>query len=99
MIIRIIATPPGFAPEEIRKAWIGLELPVATPQDFTDNPPEWNEIGTENLGGYIVLKSKAVHILRDHNQTLAADFWDSLGKGLFLRFSRDVCEPLETPVQ
>jgi hypothetical protein len=27
--IRIIATPPGEAPEEIRRAWVGLVLPVA----------------------------------------------------------------------
>jgi hypothetical protein len=26
--IRIIATPPGEAPEEIRRAWIGLVLPL-----------------------------------------------------------------------
>ena len=27
--IRIISTPPGEAPEEIRKAWVGLVLPLA----------------------------------------------------------------------
>ena len=26
--IRIIATPPGQAPEPIREQWVGLELPV-----------------------------------------------------------------------
>src|SRR6185295_20370198 len=28
MRIRIISTPPGEAPEHIRQAWIGLELPL-----------------------------------------------------------------------
>ena len=28
MEIRIISTPPGAAPEEIRRAWIGITLPV-----------------------------------------------------------------------
>ena|SRR2546430_8336808 len=27
--IRIVACPPGEAPESVRKAWIGLELPLA----------------------------------------------------------------------
>lgn len=27
--IRIVACPPGEAPQSVRKAWIGLELPVA----------------------------------------------------------------------
>ena len=29
MFVRIIATPPGEAPEEVRRAWVGLELPLA----------------------------------------------------------------------
>jgi hypothetical protein len=29
MKIRIIDVPPGEAPEEVRKAWVGLELPLA----------------------------------------------------------------------
>jgi hypothetical protein len=29
VFIRIIATPPGEAPEEVRRAWVGLELPLA----------------------------------------------------------------------
>ena len=28
MFIRIIAAPPGEAPEEVRRAWVGLELPL-----------------------------------------------------------------------
>jgi hypothetical protein len=26
--IRIIAAPPGFAPEKIRQSWIGVEIPL-----------------------------------------------------------------------
>jgi len=29
VFVRIIATPPGEAPEEVRQAWLGLELPLA----------------------------------------------------------------------
>lgn len=31
MRVRIKATPPGEAPEHIRAAWVGLELPIARP--------------------------------------------------------------------
>ena len=27
--VRIVATPPGEAPEEVRRAWVGLVLPLA----------------------------------------------------------------------
>lgn len=29
--IRVIATPPGEAPERVRQAWLGLVLPAAGP--------------------------------------------------------------------
>jgi hypothetical protein len=29
MFIRIIETPPGEAPEEVRQEWVGLDLPLA----------------------------------------------------------------------
>jgi hypothetical protein len=29
VFVRIIATPPGEAPEAVRRAWVGLELPLA----------------------------------------------------------------------
>jgi hypothetical protein len=33
MRIRITEVPPGEAPEEIRRAWIGIELPLAEGHD------------------------------------------------------------------
>lgn len=32
--IRIIARPPGEAPEHIRDAWVGVELPLAAGKDY-----------------------------------------------------------------
>jgi hypothetical protein len=32
VFIRIVATPPGEAPEEVRREWVGLELPLAAGQ-------------------------------------------------------------------
>jgi len=42
MHVRIIATPPGEAPEEIRKAWVGLSLPVV---DEDSRARTWRTIG------------------------------------------------------
>ncbi|HEY7315037.1 MAG TPA: hypothetical protein VH643_37170 [Gemmataceae bacterium] len=39
MFVRIIATPPGEAPEEIRQAWLGLELPLAAGETGPHNVP------------------------------------------------------------
>jgi hypothetical protein len=40
--IRIIATPPGEAPEEIRKAWIGVRIPMPL---FHRNAKDWRSAG------------------------------------------------------
>jgi hypothetical protein len=40
--IRIVATPPGEAPEEIRKAWIGVRIPLPM---FDTKPHEWRSAG------------------------------------------------------
>jgi hypothetical protein len=32
--IRLVSTPPGDAPEEVRRAWVGLELPLAGGSGF-----------------------------------------------------------------
>jgi hypothetical protein len=40
--IRIIATPPGEAPEEIRRAWIGVRLPLLV---FHKQAKDWRSAG------------------------------------------------------
>ena len=44
MQIRIISTPPGEAPEEVRKAWIGLVLPV---------PAKYANVGVAPMAGVL----------------------------------------------
>lgn len=39
VFIRIIATPPGEAPDEVRRAWLGLELPLADGEIGPRNVP------------------------------------------------------------
>jgi hypothetical protein len=49
--IRIIKTPPGFAPEEIGNQWVGIEIPLATDSEIEANPPSGLGIGNSNMGG------------------------------------------------
>ncbi|MCB9178003.1 MAG: hypothetical protein H6590_01070 [Flavobacteriales bacterium] len=90
MKIRITSTPPGEAPEHIRQAWIGLEIPV--PERFAgrrrvvglgvlSGPKNW--LGAlfaiisgraKRETGYIVEASTAVDLLAVHSPD-AADWW------------------------
>ena len=40
--IRIIATPPGEAPEDIRRAWIGVRIPLPL---FHAHAKDWRSAG------------------------------------------------------
>jgi len=90
MKIRIISTPPGEAPEHIRQAWIGLEIPVP-PQyagrhrafgvGVLSGPQSW--LGglfailfgrAPRETGYIVEASVAVDLLAARSPA-AADWW------------------------
>lgn len=90
MKIRIISTPPGEAPEYIRKAWIGLEIPI--PPQFEGRrrglgfgvlsgpKTKLGSLFSMLLGqakredGYIVEALAAVELL-ERNSWEAADWW------------------------
>ncbi len=40
--IRIIAVPPGEAPEDVRRAWVGVRIPMPL---LHRNPREWRSSG------------------------------------------------------
>lgn len=91
MKIRIISTPPGsVAPEEIRKQWVGIEIPVLT--ENTQEGSLWT--GQENAGGYIVNITDAISALRAAGKDRAADFWEEIqfSIGDNLRFKKEHCE-------
>jgi hypothetical protein len=90
MQIRIKSTPPGEAPENIRRAWIGLVLPVL-PQFpkartfsgfgvLTGPKTRFGMIFATLLGrgqkhkGYAVEAKTAIELLGNHSKT-AADWW------------------------
>ncbi|MEK7510897.1 MAG: hypothetical protein AAB582_01515 [Patescibacteria group bacterium] len=88
--IKIIEVPPGFAPYYIRQSWVGIAIPLATEEEVRVNPII-GKIGSENDGGYIVLREKAVAALRTAGRDHAAKYWEGLPLGMYLQFKRNVC--------
>ena len=93
--IRITSVPPGFAPGYIRRQWVKLTLPLATAEEIAQDPPSGFRIGTDNIGGHLVLRERAVDALLEADKLVAAEFWSSPVFGRFLEFKKDVCELVE----
>jgi len=86
--IRIVRRPEGEAPEWVRDAWIGVELPVLVPEPVSTfgfgvltGPKnivlEWVlcVIGrAKPIAGYVVAADTAVACLMEHSPT-AAEWW------------------------
>jgi hypothetical protein len=98
--IRIIATPPGDAAESIRRAWVGVELPLIAGEQ---QPQSLRVLGVlsgavGSTVGYAVDGQTAVNLLASHDPN-AADWWREnaphvLAAGYQLIFPADVCEPI-----
>ncbi|RZJ21800.1 MAG: hypothetical protein EON85_15385 [Brevundimonas sp.] len=87
-MIRIVARPDGEAPEAIRDAWIGLELPLVHPEPIntlgfgvlTGPKYRWLEILLCHLGraqkvsGYVVPADEAIQRLAAKDPA-AAMWW------------------------
>ena len=89
---KIIATPPGQAPEWVRQAWIGLELPLSESTDGLQSGVLGGR--PENLGGYSVSGGVAIDLLLEKNSE-AAQWWQENMPGIVyakLVFKREVCE-------
>jgi len=86
--IRITSAPPSrIAPDEIREAWVGVEMP-AVPDGETVGT--W--IGNANAGGYIVIGVDAVEALSSAGKHEAAAFWGNPLPPSALRFGAEYCE-------
>ena len=95
--VRIVATPGGEAPLNIREAWVGLTLPLAYP-----NPHTVETTGALSLTrqpprvGYLVEGRQALNILAG-KAPQAARWWleqasHVVEAGYCLVFSAEVCE-------
>ena len=108
MQIRITITPPGEAPENVRKAWVGLVLPslgcsivpmvgvLSGPKGIIDSIVALfrGQISLER--GYIVNASHAIEIL-GQNAPDAAAWWRenaarTVAPGKYFVFSKAACE-------
>jgi hypothetical protein len=98
--VRIVALPPGEAPEEVRRAWIGLELPVTS----VPGGSRQGVVGVlshrpaGHCDGYAVEGADAVRILAGKAPEAAA-WWcrhahHVLTGGYQLVFPAEVCEPI-----
>jgi hypothetical protein len=93
MKIKIIAIPPGQAPEWVRQAWIGLKL-SAVPSTATGRQIGVRGGRPENLGGYEVYGNEAIELLKKKNPE-AAQWWKDNLPGITsvkLVFKKEVCE-------
>ncbi len=89
--MKIIAIPPGFAPEEIRKQWLGIEIPLLG----KDDQPTSLRIGNGNSGGYTVQTQDAIDALRASDKNEAAEFWEQFNLGSQLVFKTECCEIID----
>lgn len=91
---RIIATPPGQAPEWVRQAWIGLELTISSAPGIQTGITGGK---AENLGGFSAYGQDAIDLLREKNPQAAA-WWKNNASFVlsnYLVFKREVCEEIE----
>lgn len=92
--IRITKTPAGFAPQEIRDQWVGVEIPLMNQEDADklQNSGQWN--ASEQHGGPIVHIEDAINALKQAGKTEAASFWNDVRSrlGTELRFGVEYCE-------
>lgn len=91
--ILIISTPPGFAPEHIRKQWVNIEIPLLGIED--PQKPLGNRSGTENLGGYQVLPKDAIDALEKAGKHEAVEFWTPYLRAQNFTFKKEVCTLIE----
>lgn len=91
--IKIVAVPPGQAPDNVREAWVGLVLPVA---EADGDGVQLGALGGEaqNLGGYPVYGMDALKVLARANRK-AFEWWlvnVPMAAYNDLVFARDCCE-------
>ena len=79
--IRIVSTPQGTEPEEIRIQWVGVVMPLATPEDLVSKPI--TNLNINRKTDHIVLRTKAIRALRSAGRLNAANFWKRSPAGIY----------------
>ncbi len=108
MLVRIINTPPGEAPEEIRAAWVGLVLPVADAmpgptvlQGFgvLSGKPYQDAAGQPLDSPHYVIPAATAVVLLDRKNPAVAAWWrenapHTIQPGQVFGFAAEVCEQI-----
>lgn len=107
-IVRFVSTPTGGAPENIRKSWIGVEVPCFYYQErpSTNYRDGAYDIATRKkqpfYKSYVIPQKEAIEALRAQNPE-AADWWNKNGfpnyEGALFSFNEEcvlVLEPVMT---
>jgi hypothetical protein len=92
--ITIIATPPGEAPEEIRKQWIGMVLPASDPVDVIQPFQVPSGEPTASVRVYAVPTKVALLFLISQGKEEAAKWWHDELPGDFV-VAGALCFPVE----
>lgn len=74
--VKIISTPTGEAPEEVRKAWVGLHLSIEGLHKGSSRGVLGGAPAPENQNGYLVSYATAREALVLAGRQNAADWWD-----------------------
>lgn len=74
-IIRIIKTPDGEAPEHIREAWIGCELPCMPVAGYYSITGILTKTSKKAQYGFCVPQDDALQVLARSGATLAFEWW------------------------
>ncbi len=98
-VLRIVALPPGEAPEKIRRAWVGVAIPLRRAASQPVTQDSVGVLSKEKMGrmtGYALTGSEAIQALRARSQKAAAWWEDNashvLAPGYVLLFPTEVCE-------
>jgi hypothetical protein len=99
--LRIVRLPPGEAPEEIRRAWVGIELPLRRGESepsLHQTVGVLSQRGFKTTVGYVVDGRRAIRSL-DSQLPAAAAWWREhaphvVVSGYRLFFPAEVCERL-----
>ena len=89
--IYIVNTPPGLAEEHIRKAWVGIVIPLASEEEV-DKAARQSGTPRESVVGYVVRGTDAVRALIDAGKNEAASYWSRPVSPAYLEFARECCK-------
>lgn len=89
--IKIVAVPPGQAPEQVRREWVGLVIPLP---EQSSGGLQAGVLGgrPQNVGGYQVSTREALRLLNEKAPEAAQWFLDRVSLNSQLVFAKDVCE-------